>query len=347
MNISSDAAKPVPVSTLDDLLSRRLAFKTDDSGRARDYLARAFPTHSLNIERSHARLQFEHRGADLGAASFHRLQYGSRVTVNVPPLERCYLLHLTLAGACEISQERKSIVVAPGQLVVMNPTMSFRKVWLVDSNQLILRVDRAFLERHFMLDADLGAPTSIDFEFVSVDAAQHAPSLTRFIHMICSELNADETQLRNPCVKRQIVGGLAALLLNSLPHSGSRLLQSADSGAAPFFVRRAKQFIAQHAREPLDLAALVRASGVSARALHQGFRRFCRTTPMAYLRDVRLDNARRELAVSCRRETKVTDVATECGFMHLGRFAKAYRARFGETPSQTIRRTSIDDRDGN
>lgn len=346
MNISSDAAKPVPASALRDLLSRRLAFKTADSARARDYLASAFPTHSIDIERGHGRLQFEHRGADLGSVSFHRLQYGSRVTVNVPPLERCYLLHLTLAGACEISQERKSIVVAPGHLVVMNPTKSFRKVWLADSNQLILRVDRAFLERHFMLDADLGAPTPIDFEFLLVDAAQHAPSLTRFIQMICVELNADETQLRNPRVKRQIVGGLAALLLNSLPHRGSRLLRRAESGAVPFFVRRVKHFIAAHATEPLELAALVRASGVSARALHQGFRHFCQTTPMGYLRGVRLDNARRELTHAGPRRTKVADVATACGFTHLGRFAKAYRARFGETPSQTIRRASFERRNG-
>jgi AraC-like DNA-binding protein len=33
----------------------------------------------------------------------------------------------------------------------------------------------------------------------------------------------------------------------------------------------------------------------------------------------------------------VTDVATELGFLELGRFAVKYRQIFGETPSSTLR----------
>ncbi len=33
----------------------------------------------------------------------------------------------------------------------------------------------------------------------------------------------------------------------------------------------------------------------------------------------------------------MTDIATKWGFGHLGRFAAAYRARFGESPSHTLR----------
>ena len=38
-------------------------------------------------------------------------------------------------------------------------------------------------------------------------------------------------------------------------------------------------------------------------------------------------------------QVTVSEVAYRWGFTHLGRFAGAYRERFGETPSQTLRST--------
>ncbi|MBN9274969.1 MAG: helix-turn-helix domain-containing protein, partial [Mesorhizobium sp.] len=37
-------------------------------------------------------------------------------------------------------------------------------------------------------------------------------------------------------------------------------------------------------------------------------------------------------------KTSVTDAAYAAGFGHLGRAASAYRRRYGETPSETLRR---------
>ena len=58
-------------------------------------------------------------------------------------------------------------------------------------------------------------------------------------------------------------------------------------------------------------------------------------SPTAYVTLRRLEGARRSLEEPDA-ETSVTKVAVACGFFHLGRFAEAYRSRYGETPSRTL-----------
>jgi AraC-like DNA-binding protein len=47
---------------------------------------------------------------------------------------------------------------------------------------------------------------------------------------------------------------------------------------------------------------------------------------------------RDQLPVRLPDDLTVTDVAERWGFGHLGNFALHYRKRFGESPSQTLRR---------
>jgi AraC-like DNA-binding protein len=54
---------------------------------------------------------------------------------------------------------------------------------------------------------------------------------------------------------------------------------------------------------------------------------------MRYLRQVRLDRAHDDLT---RAHGSVADTAYHWGFTNLGRFARAYRDRFGEFPAATL-----------
>jgi transcriptional regulator GlxA family with amidase domain len=126
-----------------------------------------------------------------------------------------------------------------------------------------------------------------------------------------------------------------------MPHNKTHAIEKASKATAPFFVRRAEQFIEKHARDAIALADLTGVAGVSTRALQMGFRRFPDTTPMAYLRSIRLELARPELAKAGRQGQSVATVANTLGFGHLGRFARDYGARFGELPSHTLHRGSI------
>ena len=105
----------------------------------------------------------------------------------------------------------------------------------------------------------------------------------------------------------------------------------------PRAVRRALDFMQTGFERDIGISELARAAGLSARALQRQFRTFLGKSPHEALRDIRFDGARRQLLLG-KPGTRVMDVAMACGFPHFGRFSIEYRQRYGETPSQTLRR---------
>lgn len=92
-----------------------------------------------------------------------------------------------------------------------------------------------------------------------------------------------------------------------------------------------------HLTEPIGLSELEHISGLSARGLQLAFQKQFQCTPMQWVRKERLCLARRRL-LTAPPDTKVTGIALDCGFTQLGAFASSYRALFGESPSETLRR---------
>ncbi len=77
---------------------------------------------------------------------------------------------------------------------------------------------------------------------------------------------------------------------------------------------------------------------VSRRTVQNSFQTVAETTPLNYLRCVRLNGVRRELLSTTAQQASIGDIASRWGFFHLSHFAEDYQALFGELPSQTARR---------
>lgn len=104
-------------------------------------------------------------------------------------------------------------------------------------------------------------------------------------------------------------------------------------------VRAACDFIDRNLADPITVDDIAQAGGVSVRTIQNLFAQQLGQTPTSYLKNERLERARSDLAdAPGGSNTTVTDVALRWGFSHLGRFATTYRSRFGESPSQTLRR---------
>ena len=101
---------------------------------------------------------------------------------------------------------------------------------------------------------------------------------------------------------------------------------------------RALDWLRSHVHELVQLGTLSVVAGVSPRTLEKHFKQFLGTTPLGWVRRMRLSLARLRL-LTADREATVTGVALASGFSQFGRFAIKYRQQFGELPSQTLKRT--------
>jgi AraC-like DNA-binding protein len=100
----------------------------------------------------------------------------------------------------------------------------------------------------------------------------------------------------------------------------------------------AEDYAMAHADERIYVTDLCRAAGVSERALEYAFKDVMGLTPIAYLVRLRLHRARQALLAGTHGTTTVSAVALDWGFWHFGDFSRAYKACFGELPSDTLRR---------
>jgi AraC-like DNA-binding protein len=109
------------------------------------------------------------------------------------------------------------------------------------------------------------------------------------------------------------------------------------SGPLPADLVRAIGWLRDHLSEPVRLDILAQNAGVRPRTLETHFKTFLGTTPLGWVRRMRLARARQEF-IRWGSDAKVTTVAIGAGFTQLGRFAAEYRKAFGELPSTTVQR---------
>jgi AraC-like DNA-binding protein len=129
-------------------------------------------------------------------------------------------------------------------------------------------------------------------------------------------------------------------LLLSHGHNYSAALLQPTPAVASRDVRRAIDFIEAHLASPIAMADIIDAAAVSGRALFKHFKHFTGQSPMQYIRDARFRQVRRALA-HAEPGQRVSDIAGQWGFVHLGRFSREYRQRFGEPPSATLRHARL------
>lgn len=311
---------------------------TSDLDEARQRISEIFCPHDLSIAQRNDRLDACMCHAPVGSVSFNRLRYGATVAIDPGCLGSFLLVMMPLAGTSDIRCGDDSVHSTPDLASVISPTRPLRMKSNVDCDQIMIRIDRSLLERHCTqhLGHDLRRP--IEFDLGMDMRAAETEGWRNLIAYLVAELDRDTKNFLSPLVLAHVQQLVVATLLLAQRHNYRDELLRPQAPPAPHYIRRIEEYIHAHVDEPITVADLSAYAGLSTSALFSGFRRYRNTSPMAYLKSVRLEKVQEELRCAQAVGDTVTDIAMRWGFVHLGHFSADYKRKFGESPSATLNR---------
>jgi AraC-like DNA-binding protein len=218
------------------------------------------------------------------------------------------------------------------------PGIPFR-IDVYDAHYDVLTVDRAQFDQVAVGSPSTGERAPVELTGTSPISPAANAHLISVVDHITNNVMANPYASSSTLVADSVSNYLASAMLAAFPNTA--LLEPTIEDrhdSTPTLLRKAMGFIDDNAYRPISLTDIADAIYVSPRALQYMFRKHLDTTPIEYLRRVRLHQAHLELVAADRMTTTVGHVAANWGFSHLGRFAILYRRHYGTSPHQTLRR---------
>jgi AraC-like DNA-binding protein len=181
-----------------------------------------------------------------------------------------------------------------------------------------------------------GFPEKLRQRIIRPDSALMARLLK--LHKMVGQL-AHETPeiLEEPEVRRALEEQLIHVMVRCLA-GGIGIESTMGARRHDKIVGRFEEFLAEHPERPLYLTEICAGIGVAERTLRASCEEHLGMGPIRYLTLRRMHQVRKALLLADPSRSTVTRIVTDHGFWELGRFSVAYRALFGEAPSETMRR---------
>jgi AraC-like DNA-binding protein len=257
--------------------------------------------------------------------------------------ERCsgYRVNVLQAGRFESTHRGSYQRAGRGTVAVYQPEGHTAARWTAGTRMLGVKLDRSAVDD--ALSDTLGRQVTSQ-----LDLAPFMPTTTAagrdWISMLLlfyAQISRPDGLFTQPLVALPFADSLIRGFLLAVDHPDRDAVAAAAPRPAPRTIRAALEIIEAEADQPLTVSALAARTHVSARALQQGFRSHLDVSPMEYLRQVRLRRAHQELRDSDPSSVTVSAIAYRWGFTNPGRFAAAHTERYGESPSEALRRNEF------
>ena len=219
--------------------------------------------------------------------------------------------------------------------------MTLHQIFFVESGSIRVRAegrefllaegDAAFMQKGcpvFYESAEEGSRSGwVSFAGEGVEPLLEYFRATPFSH----QSDAPIRELRRACIRgaeRKLPEAQLSALTYELVLAYFRALQGEEESAA---LAAAKAHMEAHFAADPSVADVARAAGISESLLYRLFRREG-STPVGYLRSVRLQNAKRLLLESPKKT--VAEIAALCGFDSAAYFCKVFHAAERTTPKK-------------
>lgn len=318
----------------DSVMSRQhVTIRTSDLEEARVLVTDAFSEHEMWVVGPDP-LALQVDMAVGRQASIGRMSYGADITIDAPPMHSYYVVSLPLIGESTARQRGRLGEARAGRAgVTLLPTDPLLLRWSADAEQYVIKLRREQLESHAsrMVGREVGL-IEFDLSFdLSSAATQALVATTGFVY---GELIRPEGLTTMPAALHELESLLMTQVLMVVPNQLTPLLSAPAERIRRARVDEVIDLVDADPSADLTSVELAHRVGVSVRALQQEFHDVLGIAPSAYVRGVRLDRVHHDLL---RDGSSVTEAAARWGFFHLGRFARQYRERFGESPSETAR----------
>lgn len=314
-----------------------VVFDSDDLGEIEAYLSKAYSTirlHSIDDATTRTRIE----RCAVGDIVLDELLFTYDMAFDMEPLGAIYVARQRAGTFRQRVAGRHPVEIAPGEVMVVSQPDKPFEGRVIHSRHDLMMLDEKILNR-VAASSPRARPGPIRLTGYRPVSDECSAAVSRVLDHIRALAHEQPQFARQPLVAASTADYVAAALLSAFPSTAFTDPTIEDRrDSTPALLRRATAYIDENAHRDIPLTAIAEAIYVTPRALQYMFRKHLDCTPTEYLRKVRLDHVHRELLAADRTTTSVSHVAAKWGFTHVGRFAAYYRAAFGQSPHDTLRR---------
>ncbi|OLL74374.1 hypothetical protein Ae168Ps1_2761 [Pseudonocardia sp. Ae168_Ps1] len=329
----------------------RFDVRSRDPEFAHEVIREAYFDHEVRFLGSTEDFEFAHTGVVAPQFMTVRFEYAMAARLRSGASPQDLVIDTVATGRLALSDGPDVLRVSPGEPVLM-PTDGAG--W--DFEMAAVQVDAVVLDRttveraaESLFEVDGPGPVFPSRTAASPESARYWNGVVAHVR---DAILADDEVASSPLVLAEAARSLATAALVAFPNSARTRFddRARDGWSGPAVLRRALDYVDEHAGEDIGVADIARAARIGVRGLQHLFRRHRGRTPLEELRRVRLARAHADLlAADPTYGDTVGAIAARWGFGHAGRFSVEYRKVLGRAPSETLRdrpRTAQRDRPG-
>lgn len=314
----------------------RSEFVTTDPEEGRARVEEMYADSSLTVRGSTEDFRFEQTRWDLGPVRLDTFGNTLQTDYSIDPLEQVLIVRM-VDGAMGIDTDATHRVFGRGDIALLaQPDLGYAS-YLDHARMQLVGFDLDYLDS---VDGSTEDVRRLRYDTLAPEQARQWTQTHDYVLRTVADPVASASPLMMGAAARMLAASTLAAF-----HPAAQLSTDAAAGtgdridATPATLRRAVAYLEANPDLDLGVAEVAASCHVSVRALQLAFRRHLDTTPMAYLRRVRLARVHDELlAADPDGDVTVTEVAARWGLLGSGRFTARYRDEYGEVPSATLRR---------